>query len=204
SGKLACCNAARAWRGPCRLPRTPVHHGRRLPWAPLAMGSVYLGTRRSTDGAGAVARAGPRTKWLRLHAAGRASGLSRGSVGCHGPRAPSWAHLAAVLLRREWVRLPSPSRRSRRLVFGHAARLRRLLDHAQRMHVDGQNGLLLLPIGGAFLAQGQDLAQRLDVEPRCLGLQIFVADVAGQRLFLLLEPLDLFDELAQLLLRRNL
>ena len=72
------------------------------------------------------------------------------------------------------------------------------------MHVDGEDRLLLLPVGGALLAQGDDLAQRLGVEPDRLGLQVLVADVAGERLLLLLQPLDLLDQLAQLLLRGNL
>ena len=49
-----------------------------------------------------------------------------------------------------------------------------------------------------------DLTQRLHVETQSFRLKELVAQVAGERLLLLLQPLDLLDELAQLLLRRSL
>ena len=77
-------------------------------------------------------------------------------------------------------------------------------EHAERVHVDLENGVLLASFGRALLAQPHDLAQRLDVEAERLRLEEFVAKVARERFLLLLQSFDLFDELAQLFLRRSL
>src|SRR5690606_36887207 len=78
------------------------------------------------------------------------------------------------------------------------------IEHAERMEVGLQHGLLLLAILPALLAQAQNLAQGLDVEAERLGLGELVPDVVRYGLLLVLEPLELLDELAQLLLRRGL
>src|SRR5262249_26080190 len=71
---------------------------------------------------------------------------------------------------------------SRCLVFRRRYQVRFWgVDHAEGMHVHGQDGLLLLPVGGALLAAGHDLWQRLDVDAGGLGLQVLVADVAVER-----------------------
>src|SRR5215475_12320080 len=80
--------------------------------------------------------------------------------------------------------------------------LRRLVEHPEGVQVDGEDRFLLLTFGLGLLAQRDDLADGLHVEAQALGLGELVADVAGERLLLLLQPLDLLDELPQLLLRR--
>src|SRR5512134_2613295 len=57
-------------------------------------------------------------------------------------------------------------------------------EHAERVHIDLEDALLLLPLGLALLAQAHDLAQRLHVEPERLRLEVLVADVARERLLL--------------------
>ena len=54
-----------------------------------------------------------------------------------------------------------------------------------------------------LLADRDDLAQDLGVEAVGLGLGIDFLDVAGDRLLLLLQPLDALDEALELALARN-
>ena len=59
---------------------------------------------------------------------------------------------------------------------------------------------MLLPLLGVLLAQADHGAESLDVEAVALRLGIDVADVVGDGLLLLLEPLDTLDEGLQLVL----
>ena len=72
------------------------------------------------------------------------------------------------------------------------------------MQIDFEHRVFFLLLRGALFAQAHDLAQHFDVEAEAFGLEELVANVAGKRLLFFLEPLDLLDELTQLLLRRNL
>src|ERR1700674_2396233 len=63
-----------------------------------------------------------------------------------------------------------------------------------RLHVGFENGLLLGALVGVLLAQTHDRAQRLDVEAVALGLGVDVANVVGDGLLLLLQPLDTLDD----------
>src|SRR6266446_9050928 len=66
-------------------------------------------------------------------------------------------------------------------------------QHSQRLHIGFENGLLLGALVGVLLAQTHDRAQRLDVEAVALGLGVDVADIVGDDLLLLLQPLDALD-----------
>ena len=70
----------------------------------------------------------------------------------------------------------------------------KLPQHAQRVQVGFQDRLLLLALVDVQLAQPDDGAQRLDVEAVALGFGVDVADVVGERLLFLFEPLDALDE----------
>src|SRR5688572_15648582 len=72
------------------------------------------------------------------------------------------------------------------------------------MHIGREDRVFLVAVRLALLPQADDLAQGLDVEADGLGFQELVANIAGKRLLFLLQPLDLLDKLAQLVLRRNL
>src|SRR5215470_9493560 len=71
------------------------------------------------------------------------------------------------------------------------------------MHIGLQDRFLLLALVGILLAHPHDGAQRLDVEARALGLRIDVADVVGDRLLFLLQPLDALDEGLELILAES-
>src|SRR5208282_6049024 len=73
-------------------------------------------------------------------------------------------------------------------------------QHAERVQVGLENGLLLLALVDVLLAQPHHSAQRLDVETVALGLGKDVANVVGDRLLLFFEPLDAFDERLELIL----
>jgi hypothetical protein len=63
--------------------------------------------------------------------------------------------------------------------------------------VDVQQRFHFLHLGGFLLADADQLAQHLGVKAGALGLQKYVLDIAAQRLALLLEPFDAFDDAAQ-------
>src|SRR5579862_9337068 len=67
-----------------------------------------------------------------------------------------------------------------------------------RGEIEAEDFLFLTPLVAVLLADGDDLAHDLDVEPVALGLGVDVLDVFGKRLLLLLEPLDALDEAAQM------
>src|SRR5574337_668416 len=75
--------------------------------------------------------------------------------------------------------------------------LRAASRHPERRQIKVEDRLLLHPLVAVLSAQGHDLAHDLDVEAVGLGLPVDVLDVVGERLFLFLEPLDAFDESAQ-------
>jgi len=62
---------------------------------------------------------------------------------------------------------------------------------------------LLLALVGILFAQTHDGAQRLDVKSVALALCIDVADVVGDCLLLLLEPLDALDDGLELVLSKS-
>src|SRR5690606_31663061 len=70
--------------------------------------------------------------------------------------------------------------------------------HAERLHVDLQQALLLGQLGAIHLPQPDDLPQNLGIEAMRLGLGIDFLDVIGERLLLLLQPLDARDDLVEL------
>src|SRR5262245_63594671 len=71
------------------------------------------------------------------------------------------------------------------------------------MHVGLQDRLLFLALVDILLAHPYDRPQRLDVEARALGLRIDVADIVGDRLLFLLQPLDALDEGLELILAES-
>src|SRR3990172_8331488 len=72
--------------------------------------------------------------------------------------------------------------------------------HAEGVHVEVEQGLFLLTLGGVLLAERNDLAHDPGVEAVGLGLGVDFLDIAGDRLFVLIEPLDAFDEASELAL----
>ena len=68
------------------------------------------------------------------------------------------------------------------------------------MQVEVEQRLLLLPLGDVLLAEPDDRAERLGVEAVALGLGVDFLDVVGERLLLLLEPLDALDDGSELVL----
>src|ERR1700760_2815733 len=91
-------------------------------------------------------------------------------------------------------------RRTSRLAGATVSMRRTPLQHPQRLHVGLENGLGLLTLVGILLAQPHDGAQRLDVEAVALALGIDVADVVGDGLLLLFQPLDALDDGFELVL----
>src|SRR5260221_7334351 len=67
-------------------------------------------------------------------------------------------------------------------------------QHPQRLHVGFQNGLLFGALVGVLLAHPHDGAQRLDVIAVALGFGIDVADIVGNGLLFLFQPLDALDD----------
>lgn len=59
--------------------------------------------------------------------------------------------------------------------------------HAQRMHVQIQQGFLFLAFAGVLFAQSHDLAQDLDVEAGPLRFAVNIFYVVGDRLLFFLE-----------------
>jgi hypothetical protein len=80
----------------------------------------------------------------------------------------------------------------------------RLIEHAERMHVNFEDTFFFLALLVRLLAQSHDLAKGLDVEADGLRFRIFVANVARELLLFLFQAFDLLDELAQLVLCRCL
>ena len=70
------------------------------------------------------------------------------------------------------------------------------------MHVGFQNRLGFLPLLRILLAHPHDGAQRLDVETIAFALGIDVADIFGDSLLLLFQPLDALDDGFELVLRK--
>ncbi len=75
-------------------------------------------------------------------------------------------------------------------------------DHAERVHVGFDDGLVLAALIDILLAQPHDDPQRLHVEAVALGLGVDVLDVVGDRLLLFLQPLHALDEGLELVLRK--
>src|SRR5262249_27165315 len=73
-------------------------------------------------------------------------------------------------------------------------------DHAQRVHVGLEHRLVFHPLVLVLLAQAHHGTHGLHVVAVALGLGIDVADIVGNRLLLLLEPLDALDESLELIL----
>lgn len=73
------------------------------------------------------------------------------------------------------------------------------LLHAQGLAVELQQGLLLIHLMLVHLPDADDLAHDLGLETRALGLLVHVPDGVGNRFFLVFQPLDALDELAQVL-----
>src|SRR5580698_5516770 len=73
-------------------------------------------------------------------------------------------------------------------------------NHPERVQVGLENSLVLLTLVDVLLAQPHHDAQRFDVEAVALGLRVNVADVVGDRLLLLFEPLDALDDRLELIL----
>src|SRR5208283_226154 len=71
--------------------------------------------------------------------------------------------------------------------------------HADRLHVEIEHLLFFLPFDAVLTAQGDHLADDLDVEAFPFGLAQDVLDVIAERLLFLVEPLDSFDEREKLL-----
>src|SRR4051794_13832162 len=66
--------------------------------------------------------------------------------------------------------------------------------HAEGLHIELEDRLLLLALGIILLAQGDDLADRLGVEAGALGFGVDFLDVAGDARLLFFEALDALDE----------
>ena len=75
-----------------------------------------------------------------------------------------------------------------------------VLQHSQGVQVGLQYRLVLFALVDVLLAQAHHDTQRLDIEAVALGFGIDIADVVGERLFLLLEPFDALDEGLELIL----
>lgn len=60
------------------------------------------------------------------------------------------------------------------------AGVRFAVRHAKGVHVDRENAFLLLALGPALAARGDELAQGLDVKADALGFQVLVADIGLQ------------------------
>ena len=69
--------------------------------------------------------------------------------------------------------------------------------HAEAPAVEGEQLLLFGALRLVHAAQPDDLAQHLDLEPRCLRLGIDIADVAGDGRLVRLQPIYAPDERAQ-------
>ena len=83
--------------------------------------------------------------------------------------------------------LPGPTE------FG-SARLATASQHPQRLHIGFQDCFLLGAFIGVLLAQANDAAQRLDVEAVALGFRVEVADIVGDRVLFLFQPLGPLDD----------
>ena len=83
----------------------------------------------------------------------------------------------------------------------HVRHHHRLVEHAERVQIRGQDRLFFLAVVAALFPELQDLAHRRHIEAHRLGVRELVAEILGERLRLLLEPFDLFDELAKMVLR---
>ena len=70
--------------------------------------------------------------------------------------------------------------------------------HSKRREIKVEDRLLLHPLVAVLFADRHDLAHDFHIEAVGLGLAVDVLDVVGQRLLLLLEPLDPLDEGAQM------
>ena len=79
-----------------------------------------------------------------------------------------------------------------------AKKLRRFFffggHHAERFQVEIEHRFLFLALVGVLLAERDHLAQDLGVEAVALGLGVDFLDVGGDRLLLLLKPLDALDQ----------
>src|SRR5271165_1149082 len=69
--------------------------------------------------------------------------------------------------------------------------------HPERGQIEIKDRLLLDPFVAVLLSDRYDLSQDPDVEAVRLGFAVDILDVAGQRLLLLFEALDPFDESPQ-------
>src|SRR5262245_29591593 len=102
--------------------------------------------------------------------------------------------------RAEGIKSSSPSYAPAELRRTRPPKLRRSVggsDHAQRMLVRVEQRLLLGSVGGIHRAQRNDLPHGLDIVAHALCLAVDVADVAADRLALLLELLDALHEALQ-------
>src|SRR5208283_4922777 len=71
--------------------------------------------------------------------------------------------------------------------------------HADRLHVEIEHLLFFLSLDAVLAAQGDHLADDLDVEAFPFGLAQDVLDVIAERLLFLVEPLNPFYEREKLL-----
>src|SRR5580704_2398588 len=76
-----------------------------------------------------------------------------------------------------------------------------LLIHIQGGHVEFENGLHLLAFGMVLLPDLDELAHGPHREPATFHLRVDFANIVGNGLFFLFQPLHPFDELRQLLRR---
>src|SRR5262245_61807414 len=76
---------------------------------------------------------------------------------------------------------------------GRAEQRGALPQHTERVQVGFQDRLLLLALVDVLLAQPHHRAQRLHVEAVALGLGIDIANIVGDRLLFLFDPLDALD-----------
>jgi len=67
------------------------------------------------------------------------------------------------------------------------------LTQPHRLHIDVEQGLLLLAVGAVHFAQAHDLAHDLGVIAGGLRLGIDLADIPGGGGTLFLQPLDPLD-----------
>src|SRR5262245_42609500 len=71
-------------------------------------------------------------------------------------------------------------------------------QHAQCVQIEIKHRLLLFALMAVLLANGNDFAQDLGIEPVGFGLRIDFLDVASDNLFLFLQSLDTLDEALEL------